>query len=81
MSIMGFIGNWNSYMMPMIILSKPNKYTLPVMLVSLRASKDITENYGAIYLSIAISMIPIFIVFIGFSKYIISSVSAGAVKE
>ena len=81
MSIMGFIGNWNSYMLPMIILSKPAKYTLPVMLVSLRASKDITENYGAIYLAIAISMIPIFVVFISFSKYIISSVSAGAVKE
>lgn len=81
MSIMGFIGNWNSYMLPMIILSKPDKYTLPVMLVSLRSSTDITQNYGAIYLSIALSMIPIFAVFIGFSKYIISSVSAGAVKE
>jgi multiple sugar transport system permease protein len=81
MSIMGFIGNWNSYMLPMIILSKPEKYTLPVMLVSLRSSTDITQNYGAIYLCIAISMIPIILVFITFSRYIISSVSQGAVKE
>ncbi|WP_051226742.1 carbohydrate ABC transporter permease [Butyrivibrio sp. MC2013] len=80
-SIMGFIGNWNSYLLPMIILNDPKKYTLPVQVVSLRASTDITENYGAIYLCIAISMIPIILVFITFSKYIISSVSAGAVKE
>ena len=80
-SIMSFIGNWNNYLMPMIILNNPNKYTLPVQLASLRSSTDITENYGAIYLCIAISMIPIILVFITFSKYIISSVSAGAVKE
>lgn len=80
-SIMSFIGNWNNYLMPMIILNDPKKYTLPVQLASLRSSTDITENYGAIYLCIAISMIPIILVFITFSKYIISSVSAGAVKE
>ena len=80
-SIMSFIGNWNSYLLPMIILNSPQKYTLPVQLASLRSSTDITENYGAIYLCIAISMIPIILVFVTFSKYIISSVSAGAVKE
>ena len=80
-SIMSFIGNWNSYLLPMIILNNPQKYTLPVQLASLRSSTDITQNYGAIYLCIAISMIPILLVFSIFSKYIISSVSAGAVKE
>lgn len=80
-SIMAFIGNWNNYLLPMIILNDPQKYTLPVQLASLRSSTDITQNYGAIYLCIAISMIPIILVFITFSKYIISSVSAGAVKE
>ena len=80
-SIMSFIGNWNSYLLPMIILNNPQKYTLPVQLASLRSSTDITQNYGAIYLCIAISMIPILLVFTIFSKYIISSVSAGAVKE
>lgn len=80
-SIMSFIGNWNNYLLPMIILNTPQKYTLPVQLASLRSSTDITENYGAIYLCIAISMVPIILVFITFSKYIISSVSAGAVKE
>ncbi len=81
MSIMGFIGNWNSYLLPMIILNKNEKFTLPVMMASLKSSTDINANQGAIYLAVAVSIVPIIIVFTFFSKYIISSISAGAVKE
>ena len=80
MSIMSFIGNWNNYLLPMIILNKNDKFTLPVMMATLRASTDIQANQGAIYLAVAISVIPILLVFAFFSKYIISSISAGAVK-
>ena len=81
MSIMAFIGNWNSYLTPMIILNKNDRFTLPVMMATLRASTDIQSNQGAIYLAVAISVIPILIVFCFCSKYIISSISAGSVKE
>lgn len=81
MGIMAFIGSWNNYLLPMIILNKNKKFTLPVMMATLRASTDIQQNQGAIYLAVAISVIPILLVFAFFSKYIISSISAGAVKE
>lgn len=81
MSIMSFIGNWNSYLLPMIILTKNDKFTLPVMMATLRSSLDAQKNQGAIYLAVAVSIIPILIVFCFCSKYIISSISAGAVKE
>lgn len=81
MGIMAFIGNWNNYLLPMIIISDNDKMTLPVMMATLRASTEINANQGAIYLAVAISVIPIIMVFVFFSKYIISSVSAGAVKE
>lgn len=81
MAIGGFIGNWNSYLLPLILLNTPSKLTLPVMVSSLRASQDIANNQGAIYLAVAISIVPIMIVFMFCSKYIISSISAGSVKE
>lgn len=81
MGIMGFIGNWNNYLLPMIILNKNDKFTLPVMMATLRASIDAARNQGATYLAVAISVIPILLVFCFFSRYIISSISAGAVKE
>lgn len=41
MAIKGFIGNWNNYLLPMIILNKNEKFTLPVMMASLKSSTDI----------------------------------------
>ncbi len=81
MSIGSFIGNWNSYLVPLILLNSPKKMTLPVMITTLNAATDLQKNQGAIYLGVAISIIPILIVFCFCSKYIISSISAGGVKE
>lgn len=81
MSIGAFIGNWNSYLTPMLILTKTEKYTLPVLIATLNSSTNIMANQGATYLAVAISVIPILIVFCFCSKYIISSISAGSVKE
>ena len=81
MAIGGFIGNWNSYLVPLLLLNTPKKFTLPVMIASLNSSNDISSNQGAIYLAVAISVIPILVVFCFCSKYIISSISAGGVKE
>lgn len=80
-AISTFIGSWNNYLMPLVLLLSPDKFTLPVMMASMKASKDISSNMGATYLTVAISVLPIMIAFIFFSKYIISSISAGSVKE
>lgn len=81
MAIGGFIGNWNSYLVPMILLNTPEKFTLPVQVASMRAVQDIATNMGAVYLALAISVIPIMIVFCFCSRWIISSITAGGVKE
>lgn len=81
MSIGVFIGSWNNYLIPLVLLTTPEKFTLPVMVGSLSASKDISNNLGATYLTVAISVLPIMIAFAFFSKYIINSISAGGVKE
>ena len=81
MSIGAFIGSWNSYLMPLILLNSSKKWTLPVMVASLNSVKDISTNIGATYVTVAISVVPIIIMFCFCSKYIISSISAGSVKE
>ena len=81
MSIGAFIGNWNNYLVPLILLNTPDKMTLPVMISTLNAATDLQKNQGAIYLGVAISVVPILIVFCFCSKYIISSITAGSVQE
>ena len=80
-SITTFIGSWNNYLVPLVLLLSPDKFTLPVMMASMKASKDISSNMGATYLTVAVSVLPIMIAFMFFSKHIISSISAGSVKE
>ncbi|MDP4180990.1 MAG: carbohydrate ABC transporter permease [Bacillota bacterium] len=66
MSIFTFIGSWNSYLLPLFILSDQNKYTVPLMTA---LSKGVYQNdYGAVYACIAISMMPIIVVFSFCSK-------------
>lgn len=81
MSISTFITHWNNYLIPMIILNKKEKFTLPLLIASLKSSTDITANQGATYLAVAISVVPVIVVFCFCSKYIISSITAGGVKE
>lgn len=81
MAIGAFIGSWNNYLIPMLIINDPAKRTLPVMVAELNAVRDITTNLGASYLAVAISVVPVMIAFCFFSKYIISGISAGSVKE
>ena len=81
MAIGIFIGNWNNYLLPLILLNTPEKMTLPVMISTLNAATNLQKNQGAIYLGVAISVVPILIFFCFCSKYIISSISAGSVKE
>lgn len=81
MAIGAFIGTWNNYLTPLILLNDPDKMTLPVMISTLNAATNLQKNQGAIYLGVAISVVPILIVFCFCSRYIISSISAGSVKE
>jgi multiple sugar transport system permease protein len=80
MSIFTFIGSWNNYLMPLVLIFSPEKYTLPVLMGFLKGS-PVAQNLGSLYLGIAISVVPIMISFLFLSKYIISSISAGSVKE
>jgi len=79
-AIFVFVGSWNNYFMPMILLTNKDMYTMPIMVGFLRG--DIYRvNYGAIYLALTLSVIPIFIVYFALSKYIIAGVALGGVKE
>ncbi|TDT67939.1 carbohydrate ABC transporter membrane protein 2 (CUT1 family) [Hypnocyclicus thermotrophus] len=80
MSIFNFVGAWNNYISPLVLLFTREKYPLPVLISIVRGSAYRT-NYGAMYLAIAISVVPILIAFSVLSKYIINGLTIGAVKE
>ncbi|HBB20031.1 MAG TPA: sugar ABC transporter permease [Ruminococcus sp.] len=81
-AIFAFIASWNNFYTPNMILisSKFEQKTLPMMVSAIQASDKFTD-YGAIYLAIALSILPIVIVYVLLSRFIIAGVALGGVKE
>lgn len=80
MGIFTFVASWNNLIMPLMLINTESKYTLPMMVQLLKADIYQTE-YGSIYLGIAMSILPLFLVYLAFSKFIIAGVALGGVKE
>lgn len=79
-AIFSFVGSWNNLFMPLILLTDKSKYTMPIMVSLLRGDIYKTE-YGAVYLGLTLTVLPLFIVYFALSKYIIAGVALGSVKE
>lgn len=79
-AIFGFVGSWNNLFVPSILLTNKDKYTMPIMVSLLNGDVYKTE-YGAIYLGLLLTVLPIFVIYFALSKYIIAGVALGGVKE
>lgn len=79
-AIFAFVGNWNNLFMPLILLTQKDKYTMPIMVSLLRGDIYKTE-FGSIYMGLALTALPLFVVYFLLSKYIIAGVALGGVKE
>jgi len=74
-----FVSSWNQIFMPSLLLTKSNLYTMPIMVSQLKG--DIYKvEYGAVYLGLTLTVLPLFIIYFALSKYIIAGVALGGVK-
>ena len=78
-AIFSFVNTWNNLFMPSILLTRDNMKTMPVM-VSMLKGDIYKREYGAIYLGLSLTVLPLFIVYFALSKYIIAGVALGGVK-
>ena len=79
-AIFAYVGSWNNLFTPMILLTDKNKKTLPVM-VALLNGDIYKKEYGAIYLGLLATVLPLIVVYAFLSKYIVEGVALGGVKS
>lgn len=81
-AIFAFVTNWNNYYTPSMILlsNKIEQRTMPMMVAAIM-NNDKLSDFGVKYAVIAISIIPVVVVYICLSKFIIAGVALGGVKE
>ena len=80
-AIFVFVSNWNIFFMPALVISSNDKKTLPILIASLRSADLLKFDMGKIYMFILLAIVPIIIVYILLSKYIVAGVTLGGVKE
>ena len=80
-AIFTFVGSWNNYFVPALIIQSKNKMTVPILIATLRGADYMNFDMGKIYMMITVAIVPIIIVYLLLSKFIIAGVTLGGVKE
>ena len=79
LALITFIGSWNNFIGPLVVLRDMDRYTLPLALRSLQGSGQ--TPWGALCAGAAIAVLPLLAMFAFASRRLIAGLTAGAVKH
>ncbi len=79
-AIFTFVGSWNNYFVPALVIQSKDKMTVPILIATLRGADYMNFDMGKIYMMILVAIVPIILVYLFLSKYIIAGVTLGGVK-
>jgi multiple sugar transport system permease protein len=79
-AIFTFVGAWNNFFIPALLLDKASKKTLPILIMQLRSADFLKFDMGQVYMMITVAIFPVIIVYLILSKYIVQGVALGGVK-
>ena len=78
--IFTFVQSWNNYFIPALLLDKAEMKTVPLMIAQLRSADYSKFDMGKVYMFILLAILPVMVVYMCLSKFIIKGVTAGSVK-
>ena len=78
--IYAFINAWNEFLAALIIMSQEKKFTLPIMLTSVRSGLYGAVDWGALQAGVTVAIIPCVILFLLLQRYYMRGLMGGAVK-
>ena len=73
-----FLGSWNDFIWPLIVLSDQSLYTLPVALAAL--SREHVQDNELMMAGSVVTTLPVLILFLALQRYYLSGLTAGSVK-
>lgn len=75
-----FMGAWNDFLWPLVILKKPDLFTLPIAINQMIQSMIGRPVYSQQMAAAVISIIPLLIIFLAFQRRFVEGITAGAIK-
>lgn len=77
--IIQFYWKWDDYMGPLLYLSRPQSYTVSIA-IKLFADSASTTDYGAMFAMSTLSLIPVFLIFLFFNRYLVQGIGTSGLK-
>lgn len=77
--IIQFYWKWDDYMGPLLYLSKPQSYTVSLA-IKMFADSSSTTDYGATFAMSTLSLIPVFLIFLFFNRYLVEGIGTSGLK-
>lgn len=79
LGIFVFLGSWNDFLGPLVFMDSAEQYTLPVGVAMFQSSY--ATDYGLTFAACVVCTLPVLVVFLIFSRFVIAGITAGALKE
>lgn len=76
--IFAFIGSWNDFMMPSLIISDPDLQTVPVLQNMFQT--QFSNNYNVAFASYLMAMAPAVLVYLVAQRWVMTGLTQGAIK-
>ena len=80
-AIFAFVSSWNNYFIPALVISENKMKTLPILIAALRSADFLKFDMGKVYMLVTIAIVPIILIYLLLSRYIVDGVTLGGVKE
>ena len=77
--IIQFYWKWDDYMGPLLYLSRPRSYTVSLA-IKMFADSASTTDYGAMFAMSTLSLIPVFLIFLFFNRYLVEGIGTSGLK-
>lgn len=77
--IIQFYWKWDDYMGPLLYLSKPKSYTVSLA-IKMFADSASTTDFGAMFAMSTLSLVPVFLIFLFFNRYLVEGIGTSGLK-
>ena len=78
-AIFAFYWIWQDFFQPLIFVSNPKNFTIPLAL-KLYTDPNSYNNYGGLFAMSVISLLPVILIFIKFQKYLVEGIATDGIK-
>jgi multiple sugar transport system permease protein len=79
-TILTFQGTWNGFFWPVVFLTRPEQYTLPIGLYFFRTAGGFSNDWPPLMAVVVMATIPIAVLYLFFQRYFVEGIASTGVK-